>query len=483
MICTPPPSNPHPRSARDVGGRVLAPRTLARGVIGLAAIVACTAVVDNSWAQPPKESVLGAEMYLNRKFGKVPLEEVNPDILKEFAPPSPPLEKVTEEVLKEFSDPAAQPPATAVSPQLGPALRAPTAAAEPPAQAAVTNIYGVPEGEIAVEAAAEVSAATGPGVAFSLIQPGWIQRGDVSRVDLRIGPADTHASLYYDVPSDFMGAQWMSAVFDYKLSTPAYKVEDSPKYRSGLVSFTWQAPFSNEWIGDWQSYWGIRIENKEISINTPELVDFYRQYAGKSSYVVPNAGLTRIKRASQHPLSEGKSESVHFETSLAGSGSRYWKTEYRRDQYWEMDNKLVFNLNAAIGYAKPLGDGTFPLTQRFLAIGKDAVRGYASGTIGPTDPGNNAIGGLRKLSLSGEAYLQAGTLLGQPLHVSAFADAARLDRSDVGQDAKRNYVGFGLGLTWRAPAGLVKFNFARPVNPLPTDRLQQFTFEFKTMLR
>ena len=111
------------------------------------------------------------------------------------------------------------------------------------------------------------------------------------------------------------------------------------------------------------------------------------------------------------------------------------------------------------------------------------MRGYASGTIGPKDPGGNAVGGLRKLVLGGEAYLRAGSLLGEPLYVSAFTDAARFDKSDVGQDAPRTYVGYGIGLAWRAPSGLVKFNFAKAANPLPGDNLQLISFEFKTMLR
>lgn len=341
---------------------------------------------------------------------------------------------------------------------------------------------GVPEGEVALQGAVEYSAGSGPGVVISVLQPGWIEKGDVSRFEFRFGPADTHARLFYDTASDFWGAQWLSVLGNYSRVQPAYQVDDSPIYRTSQLGLTWHTPVNDGWFKGWQLDWGIRFENKGVQSPASVASSFYSQYAAPASFVIPSVALGRSSRASPDPLAAGTTDLVTLEGSLAGQGGRFVKVEARRDQYWEIDRSLILNVYGSLGYGKALGSGNFPLTQRFLSSGRDNVRGFLPGTLGPTDPANNAVGGLRKAFVSAEGYLRAAELFGEPLYVSTFIDAGRLDGADVGVDVRRNYVGYGVGLMWRAPSGLVKFNFARPLSQQPGDRTQSFSVELKTQL-
>ncbi|HEX5340298.1 MAG TPA: autotransporter assembly complex family protein [Gammaproteobacteria bacterium] len=104
-----------------------------------------------------------------------------------------------------------------------------------------------------------------------------------------------------------------------------------------------------------------------------------------------------------------------------------------------------------------------PLSQRFYTGGDQSVRGYKYNSIGPRDSKDNVIGGK---------YLVVGSLevdhrFGQVFGVAAFVDTGNVTNSF--QTALEK--GVGIGLRWRTPVGMVRFDIAHPIKRPDLDRV------------
>ncbi len=98
----------------------------------------------------------------------------------------------------------------------------------------------------------------------------------------------------------------------------------------------------------------------------------------------------------------------------------------------------------------------YPASLRFFAGGDNSVRGYKYQSLGPVDDNGNSIGGKHVFSSS----LEYDHRIAKSWVVSVFADAG-----DAYDDAINNiYVGSGFGISWLAPFGSLRINFAWPVS-------------------
>lgn len=94
-----------------------------------------------------------------------------------------------------------------------------------------------------------------------------------------------------------------------------------------------------------------------------------------------------------------------------------------------------------------------PPSQRFFAGGDRSIRGYEYQDIGRRDERGAVIGGKRLLSASIEfEHLFAGD----------FGAAAFVDAGDAFDDSPDWKVGAGIGMRWRSPIGMVRFDVAHP---------------------
>lgn len=112
-------------------------------------------------------------------------------------------------------------------------------------------------------------------------------------------------------------------------------------------------------------------------------------------------------------------------------------------------------LRGEVGATATRDFADLPLSQRFFTGGDMTVRGYAYNSIGPTDQYGNVIGGKDMLIGSVEVDHMLGPIFG----VAAFVDAGNVFNTFNASLQK----GVGLGLRWRTPVGMVRFDIAHPI--------------------
>lgn len=112
-------------------------------------------------------------------------------------------------------------------------------------------------------------------------------------------------------------------------------------------------------------------------------------------------------------------------------------------------------LRGEVGATATNNFAALPLSQRFFTGGDLTVRGYAYNSIGPTDQYGNVIGGKDMLLGSVEVDHMLGPVFG----LATFVDAGNVFNSFNTSLEK----GVGVGLRWRTPVGMVRFDIAHPV--------------------
>lgn len=108
-----------------------------------------------------------------------------------------------------------------------------------------------------------------------------------------------------------------------------------------------------------------------------------------------------------------------------------------------------------------------PPSQRFFAGGARSVRGYAYQSLGPKNSNGDVVGGRDLLVGSAEVdYLVWG-----PYGVAAFIDAGNA----FNHFPPNLKAGAGIGFRWKSPFGMVRLDFA---HPLDNSRLVRVQFSF-----
>jgi len=111
-------------------------------------------------------------------------------------------------------------------------------------------------------------------------------------------------------------------------------------------------------------------------------------------------------------------------------------------------------LRGEVGVTALSNFSELPLSQRFFAGGDQSVRGYAYNSLGPTQNGN-VVGGKDLLVGSIEVDHRLTRIFG----VAAFIDAGNAMNSFRASLEK----GVGVGLRWRTPVGMIRFDVAHPI--------------------
>jgi len=193
----------------------------------------------------------------------------------------------------------------------------------------------------------------------------------------------------------------------------------------------------------------------------------------------------------------GSSQSVILDLTSPGSDLEYYKVTYRNKFYFQITDNLTSLIRTDMAYGDAYG-GTqqYPFYKRFFAGGLRTVRGYDSNSLGPrpvvANGGlTNPIGGDIRTVASAELIFPVPFMEKSPssVRLSIFYDIGNVFLSDElfdnegeilpatgGFDAGQLRSSVGVSFVWLAPVGPLKFSFAKPLNNLPSDRVQAFQF-------
>jgi len=182
---------------------------------------------------------------------------------------------------------------------------------------------------------------------------------------------------------------------------------------------------------------------------------------------------------------KGMFHRIGLEGTVAGSDYPYLKLGYKTDAYFPLVGDLVLAGHAQVDYGTGYGDQeNQPFFERYYAGGVGSVRGFTNQSLGPQDSNNDSAGG--DFRVLGSLELLFPPPLGKRdendvsprrTRMSAFIDAGNVfaTKDDFSADELR--ISYGVGLTWLAPVGPLKFSLAKPLETKEGDELERFQFE------
>jgi outer membrane protein insertion porin family len=230
-------------------------------------------------------------------------------------------------------------------------------------------------------------------------------------------------------------------------------------------------------------YFGFGFEQVEIG-NDPFLPNSYYLYAqefGPTSYSFPlTVGWQRDDRNSAVVPTSGRYYRANADFSLLGD-LQYVRLNGQVQQYLTLPLDLTLGLNGEVGWGFAVGSRPFPVFKNFYSGGLGSVRGFEQGSLGVIDPTGAFVGGEKKMNANSELYIPVpGTGLDKSLRGFLFFDIGNAWGSDQSVTFQSLRSSVGVGVSWISPLGPLKLSYGFPVMYEPTDRIQNFQFQFGT---
>lgn len=297
---------------------------------------------------------------------------------------------------------------------------------------------------------------TGFGVRGGLERRWMNQRGHKLKSELILAQRLTSAAVLYQIP--LPGAD--SRAFNFGVN---FRDEDTETTRSKTAAVV--ASETRQWMGFTRTL-GLHLQTGDFEIGDREEVAF----RGNSTILYPQFALTR-KRADD-PLFVRRGYSVNLLARAAAEGllSDTNFVQLRGDVKWirALRPRQRLILRGTLGTSWVDRFERLPPDLRFFAGGDRSIRGYGYQTIGPDlviDPERKpvVIGGKHLLTASAEYEYYFRPKWG----LATFVDAGD---AFSGTDYEPK-IGAGLGLRWRSPVGMVRFDVGAPLRE-PKDGVQ-----------
>ncbi|HEX7047250.1 MAG TPA: autotransporter assembly complex family protein [Gammaproteobacteria bacterium] len=204
-------------------------------------------------------------------------------------------------------------------------------------------------------------------------------------------------------------------------------------------------------LGDWEQTLYLRLE-REDSILPDETF--------RTESLIPGASWMKTKADNLFYTRDGYKlyADVHGSGTALGSRTEYIQMHVQAERILPVGERWRVLLRAEAGTTL-LGDTSrLPVSQRFFAGGDYSVRGYDYNSLAPRDDEGNVVGGQ---------YFAAGSAEIEYRFAANWAVAGFVDvgnaMNDLDAELQRAY---GVGVRWLSPVGVVRFDIAKPVDPL-----------------
>ncbi len=297
---------------------------------------------------------------------------------------------------------------------------------------------------------------TGLGVRGGLDRRWMNRRGHKFKSELILAQRLTSASALYQIPLPGPDSRALNVGVNYR-------DEDTETTRSKTSTLV--ASETRQWLGFTRTL-GLHLQTGDFEIGDRKEVAL----RGNSTILYPQFALTR-KRADD-PLFVRRGYSVNLLARAAAEGvlSDTDFVQLRGDVKWiralKPRHRLI--LRGTVGTSWVGQFDQLPPDLRFFAGGDRSLRGYGYQTVGPdriVDPNKKpvVIGGRHLLTGSAEYEYYFKPKWG----IATFVDAGD---AFSGTEFKPK-IGAGLGLRWRSPVGMVRFDLGVPLRE-PKDGVQ-----------
>jgi outer membrane protein assembly factor BamA len=161
------------------------------------------------------------------------------------------------------------------------------------------------------------------------------------------------------------------------------------------------------------------------------------------------------------------SGSLELSKEGLGSDISFLKSFLQYFQFVDLGRSLVFGSTVRLGLAAPIDENDVLIpSEQFFAGGATTVRGYREDDLGPRSIFGDAEGGNAMLVLNEEVRFPLRGRLGGV----GFVDVGNVFPTVSEIDLGSLQVGAGGGLRYDSPIGILRLDFAVPVNPREFDR-------------
>ncbi|MGH6610783.1 MAG: BamA/TamA family outer membrane protein, partial [Burkholderiaceae bacterium] len=219
-------------------------------------------------------------------------------------------------------------------------------------------------------------------------------------------------------------------------------------------------------------------------------------------------GWSRDDRDNLLVPTRGRYQRAFAEIGLPVLDLQYYRLNYQYQQFFQIFPRVTLAFNGELGYGDGYSGDAFPFFKNYYVGGIGSVRGFETGSLGPRDIDDSALGGNRRLNLSVEAYVPIPGA-DRTLRALTFVDAGQVWGLAPRRDAAGNPIlvpftdrfgqtllrpvydeeridlgnlrySIGIGIAWVSPLGPLKLSYAYPLNREQGDRVQRFQFQIGT---
>ncbi|MDQ4146823.1 MAG: autotransporter assembly complex protein TamA [Pseudomonadota bacterium] len=188
-----------------------------------------------------------------------------------------------------------------------------------------------------------------------------------------------------------------------------------------------------------------------------EWFDFGRGQSGQADLLYP--GITLTREQADNPLFVRRGYSILIDTHGGGeyllSETTFLRSDVQYRAVFPLTKQSRFLVHAEGGVVLANNFFDLPPSQRFYTGGDRTVRGYGYQDIGPQNVFGEVIGGR---------YLLDGGVETDYFIYGNFGAAAFFDAGDAFNGTPDLRRGAGVGLRYRLPIGIIRLDFARPLD-------------------
>jgi len=228
---------------------------------------------------------------------------------------------------------------------------------------------------------------------------------------------------------------------------------------------------------------GVGFDNTEYHLddaNAPRVyTDFKNNYGTNFDTITVTGTWTYDSRDRVIFANSGLHTVLTTDVTLPGGDLQFYKTSLRQQLFWTAIKDWTIHLDATAALSRSYGKTeAVPFYEYYFAGGAQSVRGFRANSLGPRGgTRDNTIGGTKKLIGIAELFLpNIFSPDSKSVRFAAFIDSGGIwaPGEDVTPDGIS--AAYGVGFTWIAPIGALKFSWAWPLKTLERDEPQRFQF-------
>jgi outer membrane protein insertion porin family len=311
----------------------------------------------------------------------------------------------------------------------------------------------------------------------SISQNNFLGTGNALSLQVNSGKVNTVYALSFTQP--YWTVDGVSRGFDiFKRDVDSTSL-DVGSYKTSTLGFNFRlgVPVT----ADDTVLFGLGAENTEVSVfpDSPQrFVDFVNTF-GKSNTNFPfTVAWQRDTRDSAFFPRSGRFQRAGAEVSIPVGDLQYYKLSYQHQWFMPLGRTWSLLLRGEVGYGDGYNDKPLPFYKNFFAGGINTVRGFQTGSLGPRDVNDEALGGNTLVVGSVEVFFPfPGFRDDKTARMSIFLDSGAVygEQATAGSEGVR--FSTGVSVSWLSPVGPLRLSLGFPLNAKDTDKKEPFQFQ------